>query len=198
MLIEPNIAILTFYSTSQWLANGYFSIDNKLNIITCTLFLFVTLIYSTSFYPLIYLSEKKSSAESLLCHSKYHLKSYYLESFCFLLRSFIRGCIQGIGFQSYYYQLIALCISDLFFVLITIVFKDKFIHKLVGFFLMMFNLGFLLLDIVLFYQFKDPTPFETIDFNFFIFLILGAIIFFYLSIIGTILIRNIYITIKSI
>lgn len=62
MLIQSNIAILTFYSANQLLINGYFSFENKINFIICLLFLFFTLSYATSFYPLIYHIEKKPSA----------------------------------------------------------------------------------------------------------------------------------------
>lgn len=54
MLIEPNITILVFYSANQFLVNSYFNFNNKLNLIFCIFMLFITLLYSTCFYPLIY------------------------------------------------------------------------------------------------------------------------------------------------
>ena len=133
MFIESNITILVFCSANQFLVNGYFSTFNKMNFIACISTLFLTLFYSVAFYPLIYNMQKKS-AETLLCHSKNGFKSYFMESFCYLLRCFVRGSIQGIGILSYQNQLIALIVSDVFFLLMVILFKDEFIHKSVTFF----------------------------------------------------------------
>ncbi len=128
----------------------------------------------------------------MLCHSKYHMKSYFLESFCFLLRSFVRGSIQGIGIYNYQLQLIALCVSDVFFLWMVFLFRKKFKHKFFAFFMLLFNLGFLLLDIVLFWYFKNPDFFVNTDYSLFLFVLISILIILYLSIIISILINNIY------
>lgn len=126
------------------------------------------------------------------------MKSYFLESFCYLLRSFVRGSIQGIAIQSYLYQLIALIVSDVFFVLMVLLFSKKFVHKSVIFLLLIFHIGFLLLDIVLLCYFRNPDLFKNIDYNLFIFVFISILIVLYLSIIGTIFFKNILSTIKNI
>lgn len=128
----------------------------------------------------------------MLCHSKYHMKSYFLESFCFLLRSFVRGSIQGIGIKNYQLQLIALCVSDLFFLWMVFLFRKKFKHKFFAIFMLLFNLGFLLLDIVLLCYFKNPDYFVYIDYSLFLFVLISILITVYLSLIVSILIDNIY------
>lgn len=77
MLVESNVSIIVFCCALQFLVCGYFDSESKLNFAFCVLLLLVVFLYSTCFYPIIYHTERRSSAETILCHTNYHSQSYF-------------------------------------------------------------------------------------------------------------------------
>lgn len=123
MIIETNLIALIFNSCLQLLAFVSLDLYGKINSILCIVTLFVAILYSSVFYSEVYLSEKGKAAETLLKFSFYSVKSFYFESYCFLMRAVVRGMIQGSLFRTYYSQIISLACSDVVFVMLIIFFR---------------------------------------------------------------------------
>lgn len=78
LILEANIPKLVFNSTIQILGFFSFNINNKLNLISSTVNLFISLLYCFLFYRLVYEFEKKKSAETILAHSHYRGRGFFL------------------------------------------------------------------------------------------------------------------------
>jgi hypothetical protein len=149
MIIEGNMMVLAFDCGLQLLAPISLNYTNKLNQIACLLAFFVTCMYATMYYPLLFAFEKKSASETILNLSNYSLKSYFFESSCFLLRTFTRGVLQSVILQNYKLQIISLCCSDAAFSILTFIFRKKFIHPSVFICSFLYNCSFFALDAAL-------------------------------------------------
>jgi hypothetical protein len=87
---------ISINSCFQLLVPSFYDSFDKFNLFFCILYFFIVISYSTVFYQLIYIYEKKNTAKTLLIYSRYSFKSFYLQSYCFMIRSIIRGMIQGL------------------------------------------------------------------------------------------------------
>jgi hypothetical protein len=190
MAIEGNLMVLTFNCCLQLLVPMSFNFFDKLNIVICVLFLFAACVYSIAFYQMIYAVEKKGAAETILKYSEYSVRSYYLESNCFLLRTFVRGVLQALTFQSYFIQIVCLATSDVIFSALTIAFRNQFCYRVVFISVFMYNFLFFLLDGLFLFHYKYVELINENTFNLIVYVVLWglagtyALIFLSLSFIG--------------
>lgn len=155
-LIEVNISMLTFDCGIQLIIPHFHTFFNKLNILTTILALFVILFYAVVFYPIIYRFERRKNAETILTHTKYGQRSFLLESFCFLLRNFIRSLIQSTFMLWYSAQLILLCISNVICLGFCFYFRKAFLNRFVLFLTVFYHIALLNMDISFLINFKYP------------------------------------------
>jgi hypothetical protein len=80
MILEPNVRVLSFNTFLQMnqLMLGYYGYMNKLNFFVTTVNLFVLLLYSLTFYAIIFSFVKKSYAKVLLNTTKYRASSFFV------------------------------------------------------------------------------------------------------------------------
>lgn len=161
--VETNLMRLSFNCFLQFLIASSFQPLNKVNMLICMAFLFIIIIYTFTFYPLIYFYEGKKSAETLLVYSNYSLQSYQFESFCILLRTMVRGSIQALLIQDYSSQITSLAASNLFFVLISVYFRKEFLNKFTFICLFLYNCSFLSMDLILVLLHRKSEFFDQID-----------------------------------
>lgn len=156
MIIENNLVVLTFNCCIQFSAFASLDFQCKINNTLCVFTFFLPISYSTIFYSEVYRSENIKAAETLLKFSKYSTKSFYFETYCFLVRTVMRGMFQGTLFRSYYKQIISLAFSDIVFVIITFIFRKQFSHKSVFLLVLLYNFLFLTLDVAFFLHYRFP------------------------------------------
>jgi hypothetical protein len=167
MVIEGNLVVIVFNCCLQLLVPMHFSFANKLNFVVCVLFLFAALSYSAMFYQTIYAFEKKGAAETILNYSEYSAKSFFLESQCFLLRTFTRGVLQGLTLQNYETQILCLALSDVAFSAAVLIFRDHFSHRIVFVCAFLYSVFFLVLDTLfaVHCRLSDSGLFDTIHYE---------------------------------
>lgn len=164
MTVQTNLIILTFNCCLQFLSFVSLNYHGKLNNIICLVAFFLALYYATVFYLEIFLLQSEKAAKILLKFSSYEIKSFYFESYNFLMRTFIRGMIQGTLFCTYYSQIILSACSDFIFILITLFFRKQFTHTIVFFFVSMYNLLFFALDLGFLLLYRVPHIFNSFDY----------------------------------
>ena len=156
---------MSFNCALQFLFFFHFDFSSKVTLLLnmCVL-LFFTL-YTFVFYILVFLFSKRNSAETLLAHSHYHQHSFFFESFCFLFRSWFRGFIQGVLFQSYEHEIISLTVSDIFFCTLVVLFRNSFTSRPLLVAILFYNSMFLFFDCVLSVRFLKPKLFASINYD---------------------------------
>lgn len=115
--------VLTFDCCLQLLAPNFLDFTDKLNLLFCLLIFFIVISYSTILYPLIYRFVDRKSAKTILTYSFYNSRSFWFESYTFLLRTLCRAMIQALTFQHYSFQIGLLMLSNIIFAIITIIFR---------------------------------------------------------------------------
>lgn len=148
--------MLTFECGVQMLVLNSYTFFNKLNIVMTILALFAILFYVTSFYPLIFRYQKQNSAKTILNHSFYTYESFMLESFCYLLRNYIRSLIQGTLLLWYSTQLILLCFSNLICIGFCIYFRKLFLSRFAFLFTLLYHIILLTMDTCFLVDYKHP------------------------------------------
>lgn len=93
--------------------------------------LLIALFYALIFYPLVYKYSDKKAASTILVRSFYAKRSFFLESFCVLVRNFVRGFCHAIFSLNYHWQITSLVVIDSLFVIITLIFQRNFLNKYV-------------------------------------------------------------------
>lgn len=155
-VIETNLVKLAFCCSLQVLVTGYHCYLDIVNMILMVLGWKIVILYSLAFYPIVYLYSDKRSASLILVRSFYSFNSFYLESFCVLLRGFTRAFFHAILLQNYVWQIASLTISDLFFIIVSGVFYKYFLNKFVFFFFVLYQFVLLLLDSLFLFASKFP------------------------------------------
>jgi hypothetical protein len=104
------------------------------------------------------------------------MKSFLFEPYTFLLRTVCRGMIQSLTFQYYKFQITSLMVSNIIFIIVTVIFKDKFCHKIIFIFYLLYNTFFFILDFVLVIRVNTFDYFEFSNLNYLLFIVLWIIV----------------------
>lgn len=128
-LVETNIAKLSFNCAIQILVSGYSTFFDKFNFVAMLFFMFLVIVHALINYPMIYAYTGRKVASTILVRSYYSLGSFYMESFCVLLRSVVRAFVTGIFLQFYSAQILALVITDFVFILVSCLFFRQLMNK---------------------------------------------------------------------
>lgn len=136
-----------------------------MNMVTTVLVLFIILFYATSFYILVFRYECKRSAETILVHSKYQSKSFPFETFCYLLRNYLRSLIQSTLLPWYGTQLTLLCISNGLCITLCIYFRNYFLNRLTFILTVFYHITLLMMDTCFMTDLKYPSFFNSINYD---------------------------------
>lgn len=183
---------MSFNCALQFLFFFHFDFSSKVTLLLnmCVL-LFFTL-YTFVFYILVFLFSKRNSAETLLAHSHYHQHSFFFESFCFLFRSWFRGFIQGVLFQSYEHEIISLTVSDIFFCTLVVLFRNSFSSRPLFVAILLYNSMFLFFDCVLSVRFLKPELLSFVNCNMIVLVSIWAIVAAFILQILVVIVISIY------
>lgn len=104
-LMEPNISQLSFNCFLQLKLYFSFQFTNTLNLIACTLTLYLIIFYTIALYPLSLSLGWRSFASQLLVRSKYSTRSFWSEGCYFCCRAILKSFAHAFLIDNYQIQL---------------------------------------------------------------------------------------------
>lgn len=147
-VIEMSIAEVFFGCSLQSLRLQSGCVLDKLNLVAMLSTFFLIILYSLSFYSLVYAKDSIRSSKNLIVYEKPRkMKSYFLEPLLFLVRGNIKSFVHGFLIYSYPTQIALLFLVDLVFLLICVVMVRNFCNKFVGVLAILYLLGLTLFDL---------------------------------------------------
>lgn len=150
--IEANTIAIAFNSFSQLRPNltSYFQFTNKLNFTFMHFIIFIFITFASSFYLFVYRYIARSVARTLLTYTNYELKGFFVESCCRIVRNFIKGFIHAYFILNYRTQLVCLIASDIFFILISVIFSKSFKKLITRILFVLYYILFFIFDTLLY------------------------------------------------
>lgn len=127
-LIELNLLMLTFSGFMQLLQPSSLNFSNKVNLVIGSMVLFLNMIFSCTFYILLFEFEDKRYSEITLTHGKYRRKGFYIEMFFNCFRNFLRGAFTALFIAHHEIQLDCLIATSVFLALVAVRLRKHFIN----------------------------------------------------------------------
>ena len=88
-----------------------------------------------------------------------------------MLRTFVRAIIQGLLIQNYFYQIVSLIITDGVFLLVVLLFRKQFCHRLAFLLFFLYCFLFLVLDLCFSLNFRYQNLFTNTNYDMITFII---------------------------
>lgn len=146
-ILENNMIKLSFNCFLQLLSSGLVQKQDKLNVMIAYSFLLALILYSLSFYPLIYARQTKRCSSILLIKYKCRLGGFYIESLNSVCRNLMKGFVHSFFIANYPLQISLLAGLDLIFFFISIRTFKYFRYKVIGVLCVLYYFFFFVFDL---------------------------------------------------
>ena len=137
---------------------------------------FILIMYSLTYYNLVYTFFTKKVIKMILTRSKFHNKGCICESVSIIFRNLLKAAIHAIFIEHYQTQITMLIFSDFIFIVFSVIFRKQFLNNFFFILAFAYNLIFFAIDILFLFYFNNPNIVPYSQFDKLIFILILIII----------------------
>lgn len=149
--LETNLIFISFNCFLQLYSTSFYKSNDKFNSIISMTVLFISIIYTLTFYVFQYAKSPQFS-ESILTYSKFQIKGFICEMNINCIKNLVNGAIHALFLYRYNCQIILLTSTKVYLIVVVFLCRKVFRHVIYLFSVSSYLIFGIVLDIVLYLQ----------------------------------------------